>query len=472
MKLFRKILFWTHLVVGITGGLVIAMLAFTGATMAFEPQILAALERDARVVTPPSADAPRLPIDDLVKKLREKNPEARPQSITVSADPTAATILSLGREESYYANPYTGELRQPSEKSKKVHDFIHLMESCHRWLTLEGDQRPIGKGITGAANLIFFALLVSGIYLWWPRNWSWRAMRPSVWFVRSARGKARDWNWHNVIGLWSAPILLITTLTGAIMSYTWANNLLFRAVGSTPPPPRGANTPPANNTPQFEIVRPEGARPLGFDALLVAAKAEAPADWSTIAIRTAAMQRGRGGQQPGQGQTPGANNNARPAGENATAAPAAGTERPAGSENRPRGEGRGNAGEGRGPGGGGGRGAPQPVSVMIRADSLSSPLQLNLNPFTAEKLVNPNATTSAEPDLGRRLRTMVKPLHTGMLGGWWHQTIVFFAAIGTLVLVYTGFALAFRRFFKRRKPAAAASSAPATPAPASASAAK
>lgn len=109
---------------------------------------------------------------------------------------------------------------------------------------------------------------------------------------------------------------------------------------------------------------------------------------------------------------------------------------------------------------------------MIRAESLSSPLQLNLNPFTAEKLVNPNAAAAAAPDLGRRLRSMVKPLHTGTLGGWWHQTIMFVSAIGTLVLVYTGFALAFRRFFKRRKAAPVVASSTAAPAPESAAVAK
>jgi uncharacterized iron-regulated membrane protein len=32
-------------------------------------------------------------------------------------------------------------------------------------------------------------------------------------------GRARDFNWHNVIGIWCAPVLLVLTLTGAIMSY-------------------------------------------------------------------------------------------------------------------------------------------------------------------------------------------------------------------------------------------------------------
>ena len=41
----RRIVFWLHLVVGVVAGLVILVLAVTGALLAFEPQILAAADR-------------------------------------------------------------------------------------------------------------------------------------------------------------------------------------------------------------------------------------------------------------------------------------------------------------------------------------------------------------------------------------------------------------------------------------------
>jgi uncharacterized iron-regulated membrane protein len=36
------------------------------------------------------------------------------------------------------------------------------------------------------------------------------------------RGRARDFNWHNVIGIWCARVLLVVILTGLVMSYQWA----------------------------------------------------------------------------------------------------------------------------------------------------------------------------------------------------------------------------------------------------------
>src|SRR5206468_1026323 len=46
--------------------------------------------------------------------------------------------------------------------------------------------------------------------------------------------KARDWNWHNAIGIWCAGPLLVMVLTGVVMSFDWANALLFRLTGSQP----------------------------------------------------------------------------------------------------------------------------------------------------------------------------------------------------------------------------------------------
>jgi uncharacterized iron-regulated membrane protein len=61
--------------------------------------------------------------------------------------------------------------------------------------------------------------VTSGVYLWWPKQWTWRHLRPAVWFRRGLAGKARDWNWHNTLGLWCAAPLLIVVLTGVVMSF-------------------------------------------------------------------------------------------------------------------------------------------------------------------------------------------------------------------------------------------------------------
>jgi uncharacterized iron-regulated membrane protein len=65
-----------------------------------------------------------------------------------------------------------------------------------------------------------------------------------TWFRRGLPARARDFNWHNVIGFWSAVPLFIIVLSAVVISYTWAGNLVYRVVGETPPAPRSA--PPAS----------------------------------------------------------------------------------------------------------------------------------------------------------------------------------------------------------------------------------
>ena len=54
----------------------------------------------------------------------------------------------------------------------------------------------------------------------------------------------------------------------------------------------------------------------------------------------------------------------------------------------------------------------------------------------------------ASYNLGRTLRTWVRPVHTGEAGGFIGQLIAALASAGGVVLVYTGLALAWRRLWQ------------------------
>ena len=97
MKLFHKIIFWTHLLAGVIAGMVIFTMSFTGVVLMYEPQISEYSEWNARWVTP-GPEAKRLSLDELVGKVREANPEGRPAFITMKSDPAASVIVNLGRE--------------------------------------------------------------------------------------------------------------------------------------------------------------------------------------------------------------------------------------------------------------------------------------------------------------------------------------------------------------------------------------
>ena len=72
-------------------------MSVAGVLLAFEPQITEWLERDRRIVVPPPGAA-RLPLETLVARAREARPDVRPSIVTLHSDPTAAFMVSFGRD--------------------------------------------------------------------------------------------------------------------------------------------------------------------------------------------------------------------------------------------------------------------------------------------------------------------------------------------------------------------------------------
>ena len=92
---------------------------------------------------------------------------------------------------------------------------------------------------------------------------------------------------------------------------------------------------------------------------------------------------------------------------------------------------------------------PQAVAVAVRtADHWPrfAATTFHLDPFTGAVL---RTDTFADQPAGRRLRSWSRFLHTGEALGWPGQLVAGLACAAGLVLVWTGFALSWRRFFRR-----------------------
>jgi uncharacterized iron-regulated membrane protein len=159
--MFRKIIFWSHLFAGVSAGLAIFSTSFTGVVLMYEPQITEYFERNVRRVKPPP-DNKRLTYDDLIAKVRTANPEARPAMILIKSDPSASVAVNIGRDNTVFVNPYSGELLGGSSATRA---FMRRVVDWHRWLAVEGEGRATARSITGACNLAFLWLAVTGVYL-------------------------------------------------------------------------------------------------------------------------------------------------------------------------------------------------------------------------------------------------------------------------------------------------------------------
>ena len=276
MKRFRSVVFWMHLMAGVAAGAIILVMSATGALLALKPQILNAVESDVRFVTPPAAGT-RLGVQSIVASVRAARPDARPSAVTLLAAPSASASVALGRDGTIYVDPYSG--RVLGEGSKRAQLFFRTMEDWHRWLGASGDARPTARSITGASNLVFFFLALTGPYLWWPRAWSWAGVRAIIWFRAGRNSRARDFNWHNVTGLWCAPLLILLTITGVVMSYPWANALLYRIAGTRPPVSGGVQAPATRGPADRPAPLPDN-----LDAIWTRAVEQVPT-WRSITAR-------------------------------------------------------------------------------------------------------------------------------------------------------------------------------------------
>jgi len=379
MKL-RTLIFWPHLCAGVTAGIVILVMSVTGVLLTYERQLIAWSDSQYRS-TVPAQGGDRLPVETLLQTIRSEHPDVAVNAITVGSAPDAAVTVAVPQRTLYF-DAYSGRLL--GEGSQGMRRFMSETRAWHRWLAVEGEGRPVARFITGWSNFIFLFIVVSGFYLWFPRKWTWNHVRSVLLFNRTTTSKARDFNWHNVIGVWSAIPLFIVVLSALPISFPWANAMVYRAVGEEPPVQRGREGGAARGREGAGGAR-EGTSVEGLNNLWSRAEQQVEG-WRTINVRVPESNR-----------------------------------------------------------------APV-VFAIDKGDGGQPQLRSTL---TLDRATGEVVTFEAFDDqsLGRRLRSISRFAHTGEVLGIPGQTIAGLATAGSVVLVWTGLALAWRRWrawMKRR----------------------
>ncbi len=224
-SLSKTILFRVHWILGITAGLVLAVVGVTGAMIGFEAEILRAINPSIRAsVAEGSIAAP----SELIDAARAAHPDYNARNLTWEGDDEPVVVrLAKGSERGgldVAIDPHTAAVLG-TPRGKELFD---VAEQLHRNLAAG----PVGKQIVGASTAILLVLAITGIILRWPRRSSWRAW---LTFNPKLRGRGFLWHLHAVAATWLLAFYVIAALTGLWWSYDFYRNAINSMAGVSGP---------------------------------------------------------------------------------------------------------------------------------------------------------------------------------------------------------------------------------------------
>jgi len=234
-SLLKRVLFRLHWLAGISAGLVLGLVGFTGGLLGLEEPVLAWLNPALHVSAEGRA---ALAPDRWIAAARAAMPEHTVRGVAWEGPEHAVGVRMAragARPTEIAIDPYSGAVLGPERGTA----FFATVEQLHRNLAIG----PIGKQIVGASTALMFVFIATGLYLRWPR----RARSPSAWLRMNTAAKGRGfwWQLHAVVGTWLLIPYLVAAATGLWWSYDVYRNAINGLAGVPTPARRG----PANDAP-------------------------------------------------------------------------------------------------------------------------------------------------------------------------------------------------------------------------------
>lgn len=217
----KKIIHYIHLILGLTSGSIVFIVALSGCFVSFEEDLRKALNADLFYVNKSSSSVKS--VDEILSIRSTFLTKEKLQGIRIPAAENESYELLFKGKKSVFIDPYTGKKLGELHKGD---DFFGKMLRIHRNLFLD----DLGEWITGISCLIFLFMILSGIVLWWPTSKKNGQEKFKLkWNLHPVK---RNYDLHSVLGFYASWLILFTVLTGLIFSFKWAENTLFFVTGS------------------------------------------------------------------------------------------------------------------------------------------------------------------------------------------------------------------------------------------------
>ena len=233
----RRALLWLHRWVGVLAGLVILVIAVTGAALVFEHSIQRWVRPDL-YPTAATSKAERAPIQIAINELRETQPQARVLGLRLPRDEQDALVLFVGPQAIHF-DPRDGSLLGTRPRAG---GWEQTMMKLHVNLM----QGTTGGTIVVVATFVTLSLALTGLWLWWPLR--------IMGFRKGASFRRFNLDLHSVAGLYSSLFLIVLGVTGLTLHY-------LHGAHPGPPPMRPTDLKPALLSVDGVVKRAEAALP-------------------------------------------------------------------------------------------------------------------------------------------------------------------------------------------------------------------
>jgi uncharacterized iron-regulated membrane protein len=223
---FKKGIGKIHLWLGLSSGIIVFILAITGCLYTFQEEIQNYTE-EYRFVE--KQNNPILLPSQLEEIARKELPGKSLHAIKYNGGEKSAEAIFFHYEPTYYyivyLNPYSGKVLETANMDRGFFRFI-LDGHFYLWLPHE-----IGQIVVASATLIFIILILSGLYLWYPRNKNAVKQRFRFKWKKGTKWKRKNYDLHNITGFYVLLIALIFAITGLVWGFQWFAYSYYTVLG-------------------------------------------------------------------------------------------------------------------------------------------------------------------------------------------------------------------------------------------------
>jgi uncharacterized iron-regulated membrane protein len=199
-----------HFYAGLFVAPFMVMLALTGIIYLFKPQLDPLMY--GSLLNVPAAHH-TVSADDLFKRVKEAYPQGQIKQYLppVNAERSAQfVVINEGHELNVFIDPYHGDILGEQDAKKNLQA---VARSIHGELMIG----TVGDRLVELAAGWGVVLVVSGVFLWWPRGQSAGILWPRL----NSRGRVLWRDLHAVTGFWGAALLLVMLLSGMTWTGFW-----------------------------------------------------------------------------------------------------------------------------------------------------------------------------------------------------------------------------------------------------------